>query len=243
MSDPSSSVVISETQAAKPPRSRWSEFSIFFALGFGVLFLYGALNPSKPLELVQTTSHKRGQPLLNLGVKSKGIAANEAAKSDVVATPVIEKTPVTPAATDEPAYTYTSWETLAGYFYEPPDAMITGLNLPSLPKPKSEIPERIKALKDTQVLVTGYMIPVQMRKGAVTAFVLCRTIPACCFGDSFKMNEWIRVTMQKDQSTQYVPDQQITVFGTLDVGEIKDEDIVISIYRMTADQVTGAPDL
>ena len=82
-----------------------------------------------------------------------------------------------------------------------------------------------------------------MRKGAVTSFVLCRTVPACCFGDSIKMNEWIMVNMPKDQSTQYVPDQTVNVFGTLDVGEIKDDGIVLSIYRMQADQVTGPPEL
>jgi len=243
MSEPSVATALPETQAEKPPRALWVEFIIFFAIGFGVMLLYWAIYPSKPPVVAQANPPERGQPLLNLGVKSESLDETGASKSIKGATPEAHKTPAAPASTDEPTYAYTSWETLAGFFYQPPDPMTEGLDLPGLPKPKSEIPESIKGLKDKKVLVTGYMVPLKMRKGAVTAFVLCRSIPACCFGDSIKMNEWIMVTMQKDQSTQYVADQQITVFGTLDVGEVKDGDIVLSIYRMTADQVTGPPEL
>lgn len=253
MSEPT---VAAKPEATQPSRPLWVEFLIFFALGFGVMFLYWLMQ-SRPKETPQAAAPAvvHGQPLIGIGAKSPD-AATDANKTDTSAQKsAAAEAPVktdaasakTPAAksgegkTDDDTYTYTSWDTLGGYLYEPPDPEAEPI--PGLPKPKNEIPKSITEMNGKKVLVQGFMVPLRTKKGEVTEFILCKFVPACCFGDTIKMNQWIHVKMQKDKSCQYVPNQTITVFGKFDVGELKDQGIVLSIYRMTADQVAGPPEL
>lgn len=254
MSEPSATVP-AKPESTPSARPLWVEFLIFFALGFGVMFLYWLMQ-AKTKETAQASAPAviHGQPLINIGAKSPD--ASDPLKTDASAQKtVLPEAPAkteaasakTPAAksgegkTGDETYTYTSWDTLGGFFYQPPDP--DAEPIPGLPKPKNEIPKSIQAMNGKKVLLQGYMVPLRTKKGEVTEFILCKFVPACCFGDTIKMNEWVHVKMQQDKSCQYVPSQTITVFGTFDVGEVKDQGVVLSIFRMTADQVAGPPEL
>lgn len=249
MSDVSAPSPAAVPQAQPQPRPLWVEFLIFFFLGFGVMFLYWLLQPQAKPAVAAAPLAAQGQPLINLGAKPASVTEKTTAP-DVSQTPG-QKTQITPEAktlapavpqpAGDDAYAYTTWETLGGFFYQPPDP--ESLDIPGLPKPKNEIPAEVKALSGKKVVVQGYMVPLRVRKGEVTEFVICRTIPACCFGDSTRMNEWVHVKMPKDKSCSYSQNQQVSVFGALEVGELVNEGIVLSIYRMTADQVNGPPEL
>lgn len=105
---------------------------------------------------------------------------------------------------------------------------------------KNQIPENIVALNGSKAMVEGWMVPMQVNDdGGVKSFVLVKTQPQCCFGDTQAMNEWIDVTMPEGQTAEFNVDRPIKVFGELEVGEKLEDGFVLSIYRMKAAKVSS----
>jgi hypothetical protein len=128
---------------------------------------------------------------------------------------------------------FLTFEDLASYTYEHPDpkAIKAGAERPQ------QIPAEILALKGKSVIVEGHMVPVSVKKGKVTLFVLSRYLEGCCFGQPAMMNEWVDVEMQ-GEGAEYIPYGTILCTGVLDVGEQLDEfGYVRSIYRLKCTKV------
>ena len=98
MSEPSATVS-AKPEAAQPSRPLWVEFLIFFALGFGVMFLYWLMQ-SKPKETPQANAPAvvHGQPLINIGAKSPD--ATDPSKTDASSQKTV--LPEAPAKTETP---------------------------------------------------------------------------------------------------------------------------------------------
>ncbi|MCW8129457.1 MAG: DUF3299 domain-containing protein [Planctomycetota bacterium] len=262
MSEPSVQPAAAPAPPAKPleatpaPRPLWMEFLVFFAVGFGAMALYWMMQKPPGATPRAPTVAAKGKPLIELGAKpgaqktapepaapdaaqEKSAALADSAKTEPAKTVEAAKTEA--KSGDDETYSYTTWETLAGYMYQPPDP--EAVEIPGMPKPKHDIPKSVQDLTGKRVLVSGFMVPLRTKRGEVTEFVICKTVPTCCFGDSIRMNEWIHVKMPAGKSCQYIPNQSVTVFGTMEVGELLDQGIVISIYRMKADQVAAPPEL
>jgi hypothetical protein len=138
-------------------------------------------------------------------------------------------------------YNALSFVELAGFKYEEPIPK-SGEKPEEVEarRPKNQIPETVMALNGKMAAVEGWMVPMQVDDdGGVKSFVLVKTQPACCFGDTQKMNEWIDVTMKGDVKAEFNVDRPITVYGKLEVGEKVEDGFVLSIYRMAADLVKG----
>jgi len=127
-----------------------------------------------------------------------------------------------------------SFDKLASYVYEFAD-------IGKKPE-KDQIPQSIKKLDGRKVVIKGFMIPLKTEEEHVTEFVLLRNQGACCFGVVPRINEWIHVRMAPNRKAPYALDIPLTVFGTLEVGEVYDDDgILMSLYRMEADRVVEPP--
>jgi len=127
-------------------------------------------------------------------------------------------------------YLSVSFAKLSNYLYEYPD--------PSDPNPpRNQIPEDILKLDGRKVAVRGFMLPVKQEKGKLVEFLLMKDQSACCFGVMPQMNEWIHVRCRKGESAKMVWDIPVTVFGTLEVGELYEGKTLISIYRMVFDKL------
>jgi hypothetical protein len=102
------------------------------------------------------------------------------------------------------------------------------------------IPAHIKALDGKRVVVKGFVMPLRLKKGLVTEFLLYRDQAACCFGAAAKMNHYMRVTME---GKGFQPGSQLThkVYGTLRVGEIHVQGYLTGIYQMSAVSVEEEP--
>jgi hypothetical protein len=123
-----------------------------------------------------------------------------------------------------------SFERLSNYRYEYPD--------PDDPNPpKDQIPEAIRSLDGKKVAVRGFMLPVKQVKGRVVEFLLMKDQSACCFGVMPEMNEWIHVICPPGKTAPMVWDIPTTVFGTLEVGEVYEKKMLMSIYRMKFDKL------
>ncbi|MHC4548467.1 MAG: DUF3299 domain-containing protein [Planctomycetota bacterium] len=106
------------------------------------------------------------------------------------------------------------------------------------PQPRKEqIPASVKALHGKKIAIKGFMVPLKNDGEEVVEFVLLRNQGACCFGIVPRMNEWIHVTMEPTKIAPYAVDVPLTVFGTLEVGEVFENGLLMSIYRMESTRV------
>jgi hypothetical protein len=101
---------------------------------------------------------------------------------------------------------------------------------------REQIPEKINALNQKSVAITGFLLPINVRHGLATEFLLLRNQSACCYGLTPKINEWIIVQTTGDgvKPTMDVP---ITAEGTLHVGEQREEGHLLGIYELDCDLV------
>jgi len=114
---------------------------------------------------------------------------------------------------------------ISNYRYIFPDVE-DGENIPD------QIPESIKKLNGRKVSIRGFMLPVTQKDGRVTEFLLLKDQSLCCFGTMPQMNEWVHVIMTPGQSAPMVWDLPVTVFGTFEVGEVFENGVLMTIYRL-----------
>ncbi len=100
-------------------------------------------------------------------------------------------------------------------------------------KPEFTIPDAIKALDGKQVVIAGYMMPIDFEDGGTNEFVLTRQVPSCFYCVPPQLNDWVEVKMKDGKRVPYVPDGLIELYGVIEVGEMKEDGFVVNMYRMT----------
>lgn len=151
-----------------------------------------------------------------------------------------EDAPLTNAATtvkSEDGYLSAGFEVLSNFKYDTYEEYDEATGGRPLTKSKDVIPADIKAYDGKRVVVKGFIMPLRLKKGLVTEFLLYRDQAACCFGKAAQMNHYMRVTMKEGG---FEPGSMVThkVYGTLQVGEIYVQGYLTGIFQMTADKVT-----
>lgn len=99
------------------------------------------------------------------------------------------------------------------------------------------IPAEVKAYDGKLVAITGFVMPLRLRKGLVTEFLLFRDQASCCFGDRAKMNHYIRVKVVGEGFPPAGTGSIYTVRGRLKVGVIHVQGYLTGIYELEATQV------
>jgi hypothetical protein len=133
-------------------------------------------------------------------------------------------------------YTKVGFDRLSAFQFVPP-YVEPGVD-PTAPVPTGEeqIPEAIKSLTGTKVVVGGFMLPVKVENGLVTELLLMRDASACCYGTVPNMNEWIIVRMGKN-GIKAVMDTPVFFYGTLTVGAVVEEGYLAGIYVLEGDKM------
>jgi hypothetical protein len=103
------------------------------------------------------------------------------------------------------------------------------------------IPQNVKAFDDKRVAVRGFMLPLKVEGGLVSEMLIMRDQSMCCYGVVPKINEWISVKMN-GKGVKAIMDQAVTVYGTLHVGEMRENGYLVGIYRLDG-QKMDAPEL
>lgn len=100
----------------------------------------------------------------------------------------------------------------------------------------ARVPAEIRALDGRKVLVTGFMLPMQMEGPLTTEFLLVATSMLCCYGVVPPMNQWIVVKMARGgvKPQQDVP---LSFFGTLRVRPRYDSGALSAIYQLEGDRM------
>lgn len=128
-----------------------------------------------------------------------------------------------------------SWELLGGFSYEFDTPAALEDVSPDVLAQRNErlIPAEVRSLDRRTVAVRGYAIPVVMKNGRTTEFILAaKNELGCCFGDGLSMNQWIHVAAPEGDSFDVTPFAITTVLGVLEVGEDVRMGTVLSLYRM-----------
>jgi hypothetical protein len=100
----------------------------------------------------------------------------------------------------------------------------------------ARVPAEIRALDGRKVLVTGFMLPMQLEGPLTTEFLLVATSMLCCYGVVPPMNQWIVVKMVRGgvKPQQDVP---LSFFGTLRVQPRYDSGALSAIYQLEGERM------
>ena len=101
---------------------------------------------------------------------------------------------------------------------------------------EAQIPPTVKAFDQKRVAVSGFMLPLKVEGGAVTELLVMKDQSMCCYGATPKINEWISVKM-KGAGVKPIMDQTVTLFGTLRVGEMRENGYLVGIYSLEGERM------
>lgn len=129
------------------------------------------------------------------------------------------------------------WETLSNFKYDTYEVLNDVDGGRPFTRSNDVIPPHVKALDGRTVAVTGFIMPLRLKKGLVTEFLLFKDQAACCFGPAAKMNHYIRV---KVTNGGFPPPGTLVpyrAYGLLRVGEINVQGYLTGIYELQAEKV------
>ena len=142
------------------------------------------------------------------------------------------------------AYPPLGFDKLAGYPIEISDELLGPVtnNLAAITaRTEALIPDAVKAFSKKRVALRGFMLPLKVEGGLVTELLIMKDQSMCCYGTVPKIHEWVSVKMT-EKGIKPVMDQPVMLFGTLYVGEMRENGYLTGIYRMDGDRMDAGPD-
>ncbi|MEX2216729.1 MAG: DUF3299 domain-containing protein [Phycisphaeraceae bacterium] len=99
------------------------------------------------------------------------------------------------------------------------------------------IPESILALDGREIIVQGYMMPIDFEDNSTNEFILSPMLAENYYEQSPQLNDWIEVKMESGKRTPYLQDALCRVRGTIKVAVVYEDGVAVGLYQMTATQV------
>jgi hypothetical protein len=132
-------------------------------------------------------------------------------------------------------YEKVGFDRLASYEFTAPESEPANPGAPPASS-AAQIPDKIKALDQQKVAVTGFMLPVKMDAGLVKEFLLVKDPMMCCYGVMPRINEWIVVKMT-GPGVKPLMDVPITFEGKLHVGEMYENGFLTGVYLLDGEKM------
>jgi len=226
-----------------------------FLLSAGLALLAGCgqqpPSPSKPVAEIKGAPIN--SPVATPAVPAAATAAvatTPEAPAAAAAAPVAQAAPApTPAAAAPAAvekdgdYFKVGFDRLAAFTYEMPDESTVSTNkIVEVALEKDQIPANVRAWDKKQVALKGFMLPLKVEGGLITELLIMRDQSMCCYGAVPRINEWVSVKMT-GKGLKPIMDQAITLYGTLHVGEIRENGYLVGIYALDGEKMAGPLDL
>ena len=130
-----------------------------------------------------------------------------------------------------------TFKNLAGFKYEYPYEEPKGKPWELKEQFDKRVPEHIRKLNGSNILLKGFMLPVETKKDRVTTFLLMPDQQACCFGRVPEPNEWVVVDMLPKDGGPILMDQLVEIDGQLEVQEKWEDGFFVGIYHVEANAV------
>jgi hypothetical protein len=132
-------------------------------------------------------------------------------------------------------YLVLGFDRLAGFKFAAPTYDPTVDPKAAPPTGDDQIPPAVKAWSGRRAMITGFMLPTQIKDGRAVEFLIMANQMACCFGTIPAMNEWVVVRMPA--GVPVIQDVPISFFGILKVGAMYDNGYMTGIYEMDAERM------
>lgn len=100
------------------------------------------------------------------------------------------------------------------------------------------IPKAVRDFDQKRIALKGFMLPLKVEGGKVTEMLIMRDQSMCCYGSVPKINEWVSVRMVGD-GVKPIMDQAVTLYGTLHVGEMRENGYLVGIYKIDGEHLDG----
>ncbi len=167
-----------------------------------------------------TVPPRRGVPI------SSNLSTNISASQNTTRVPL----PTTPEKVVD-GVLQLSFDRLSAFKYEVYEYYSPTNSGRSLIRSDDVIPDWAKAYGGQRVSVSGYVLPLRMKAGKTTEFLLLKDRGTCCFGPQAQINHFMRVSLK---TKDFDPDLQAAykVTGKLQVGEMYIQGYLTGIYRM-----------
>lgn len=108
---------------------------------------------------------------------------------------------------------------------------------------KMPLPPEIQALHGQRVAVTGYMLPLEETdKKELKTFIFADSLVNCLFCSMIGYDQWMMgdvVARKPFKITDEQYDEEMTIYGTLEVGEEMIDGQLTSLYRIKAEAYEG----
>lgn len=137
-----------------------------------------------------------------------------------------------------------TFEELAGYTFEVSDELlgpVTNDVAAATQKTNAQIPEKVKAYDQRKVALKGFMLPLKVEGGLVTEMLIMKDQSMCCYGTTPRINDWVSVKMKK-KGVRPTMDLPVTLFGTMRIGEMRENGYLVGIYSMDGEEM-DAPEI
>lgn len=103
---------------------------------------------------------------------------------------------------------------------------------------RDQIPKWMHVYDGRMVVLTGYMMPLQLEDGLAKKFVMMKDMNTCCYGAVPKMNDYVVVQM-KNTGIEAIQDIPVQLVGVLHVAEKREDGYVVSLYQMEGEKFLG----
>lgn len=100
------------------------------------------------------------------------------------------------------------------------------------------IPKTVRDFDQKRIALKGFMLPLKVEGGKVTEMLIMRDQSMCCYGAVPKINEWVSVRML-GEGVKPIMDQAVTLYGTLHVGEMRENGYLVGIYKIDGEHLDG----
>jgi len=177
-------------------------------------------------------------------------AAPEAEPAPAPVAAVASTPPAAPAAqpaeaepaVDEKGFLNVGFEKLSSFNFVVSDEQMLNTNeTESATSPGDQIPKEIRSLNQKRIGLKGFMLPLKVESGLVTEMLIMKDQSMCCYGTVPKINEWVSVKMK--DGVKAVMDQPVTIYGKLNVGEMRENGYLVGIYSLDGEGMAGPLDL
>lgn len=166
-----------------------------------------------------------------------GPATTNSSANPSAAAPVVEQT------SKGEKYQTVGFDKLAGFNFEISENLLNPQTnqTSTATVTNDQIPTAVRELDKKRIALTGFMLPLKVEGGAVTELLIMKDQSMCCYGVVPKINEWVSVKMV-GSGIKPVMDQPVTLFGTLHVGEMRENGYLVGIYNLDGESMSGPLD-
>jgi len=105
-------------------------------------------------------------------------------------------------------------------------------------KKRDPVPDWIQFYQDKRVLLTGYLMPLQVENGRSKKFVMMKDVTTCCYGAVPNMNDYVVVAM-KGEGIAVIQDVPVALVGVLHIEQRYENGYITALYQLSGEKFLG----